>query len=105
MPSTPDRVPFVMLFGCASAEHEVSCVTAAHVLGASDPGRYELVPIGITRDGTWVRNDDAIAALAEGANALPNALEPVGTDVDPLPAIRSGSDDLPVVVLPLLHGP
>jgi len=43
--------------------------------------------------------------LADGAAALPKVLEPVGTDVDPLPAVRTAADDLPVVVLPLLHGP
>lgn len=105
MAPTPDRVRLVVLFGGVSAEHEISCVTATHVLAAADPARYDLVPIGITRDGAWVRNDEAMAALAGGAAALPHQLEPVGTDVDPLPALRSSDPDLPVVVLPLLHGP
>ena len=55
----PDRIRLVVLFGGQSAEHEVSCTTAAHVLRAVDPDRYDLVPVGITRDGTWVRADDA----------------------------------------------
>jgi D-alanine-D-alanine ligase len=104
MPATPGRVRLVVLFGGVSAEHEVSCVTAAHVLGAADSSRYDLEPIGITRDGQWVRNDDAIAALANGAAELPNQLDLVGTAVDPLPVLRA-APDLPVVVLPLLHGP
>ncbi len=106
MPNPTERIRLVVLFGGVSAEHEVSCVTAAHVLRATDAARYDVVPIGITRDGTWVRNDDAITALAAGAQAIPDALEPVGTTVDPLPAVRPGAgDDLPVVVFPLLHGP
>ncbi|HVX17833.1 MAG TPA: D-alanine--D-alanine ligase family protein [Acidimicrobiales bacterium] len=105
MPELPRRVRLVVLFGGVSAEHEVSCVTAAHVLAAADRDRYDLAPIGITRDGTWVRDDDAAATLGEGTAALPDRLEPAGTDVDPIPALRSPDPDLPVVVLPLLHGP
>ncbi len=109
---SPDRVRLVVLFGGQSAEHEVSCVSAFHVLRAVDPERYELEAVGITREGQWVRADDAIAALQAGAGALPPAaaaadhLEAVGTAVEPLPAVLpAGGDDLPVVVLPLLHGP
>jgi D-alanine-D-alanine ligase len=103
--TTPDRVRLVVLFGGQSAEHEVSCTTAAHVLRAIDPARYEAMPIGITHDGTWVRNDEAVAALAQGIQALPDHLSPTGTAVDPLPAVSPVAGELPVVVLPLLHGP
>ncbi|MDL9947287.1 D-alanine--D-alanine ligase family protein [Gordonia sp. ABSL11-1] len=97
----------VVLFGGVSAEHDVSCVTAAHVLAAADRSKYDLVPIGITKGGTWLRNDKAIAALTEGS-ALPDRLEAAGTEIEPLTAIRGEVDgpDQPVtVVLPLLHGP
>ena len=103
--TTPDRVRLVVLFGGQSAEHEVSCTTAAHVLRAIDPARYEAMPIGITHDGAWVRNDEAVAALAQGVGALPDHLSPTGTAVDPLPAVSPVAGELPVVVLPLLHGP
>jgi D-alanine-D-alanine ligase len=104
----PDRVRLVVLFGGQSAEHEVSCTTAAHVLRAVDPDRYDTVPVGITREGTWVQADDAQAALARGATALPappDRLEATGAAVEPLRAVTPSADDLPVVVLPLLHGP
>lgn len=94
----------VVLFGGVSAEHDVSCVTAAHVLAAANRETYDLVPIGIAKDGTWLRNDKAIAALAEGSE-LPDKLEPAGTVVDPLTAIGGGDTDAITVVLPLLHGP
>ncbi len=95
----------VVLYGGVSAEHDVSCVTAAHVLAAADRSKYDLVPIGITKSGTWLRNDKAIAALAEGSD-LPERLEPAGTEVEPLAAIRGeGTDQAITVVLPLLHGP
>ena len=107
----PDRIRLVVLFGGQSAEHEVSCVSAFHVLRVVDPDRYDVEAVGITRDGQWVRADDAIAALRAGAGALPavppgqDHLEAVGAEVEPLPTVRpSRVDDTPVVVLPLLHG-
>ncbi|MXP21645.1 D-alanine--D-alanine ligase [Gordonia sp. HNM0687] len=95
----------VVLYGGVSAEHDVSCVTAAHVLAAADRSKYDLVPIGITKSGMWLRNDKAIAALVEGSD-LPDRLEPAGTEVEPLAAIRGETGEQAItVVLPLLHGP
>lgn len=104
MPQSPHdvRIRLVVLFGGISAEHEVSCTSAVHLLAAADRNVYELVPIGITREGRWMRHDAAIAALA-ASTPLPDTLEPVGTPVDPLDAVRG--DGLQTVVLPLLHGP
>jgi len=104
----PDRIRLVVLFGGRSAEHEVSCTTAAHVLRALDLDRYEAVPVGIGRDGRWLRADDAIAALEAGQRdpaALPGRLQAAGTAVEPMPTVQRADDDVPVVVLPLLHGP
>ena len=103
--ASTDRVRLVVLFGGQSAEHEVSCTTAAHVLRAADPARYDLVPVGITREGAWVRADAAVAALEQGASALPDRLEAEGTALEPLPTVTTVAEGLPVVVLPLLHGP
>lgn len=103
--ASTDRVRLVVLFGGRSAEHEVSCTTAAHVLAAADPRRYDVVPVGITREGTWVQADEARAALARGRAALPHSLEASGTAVEPLPTVTPANGGLPVVVLPLLHGP
>ncbi|MGV9673412.1 MULTISPECIES: D-alanine--D-alanine ligase family protein [unclassified Gordonia (in: high G+C Gram-positive bacteria)] len=94
----------VVLYGGASAEHDVSRVTAAHVIGAADPVKYEVVPIGIAKDGTWVRNDKVIASLSDGT-PLPGELQIEGTTVEPLTELRSHSDAAVTVVLPLLHGP
>ena len=87
-------------------------MSAFHVLRAVDEDRYELEAVGITREGGWVRADDAIAALHRGAGELPaptagiERLEATGTAVEPLPAVTPAiGDDMPVVVLPLLHGP
>ncbi len=97
-----ERVRLVVLFGGQSAEHDVSRVTARHVLGAASPERYAIDAIGISRDGDWVRTDAVAAIQATGGDA-PQALEVQGDSVDPSLVTTDG--ELPVVVLPLLHGP
>ena len=60
-----------VLFGGRSGEHEVSLLSAASVLNAIDKGKYDVVPIGITKEGQWV-----IAAHAERLLQGEKALEP-----------------------------
>jgi D-alanine-D-alanine ligase len=48
-----------ILFGGRSGEHEVSLLSASSVLQAIDKERYEVVPIGITKEGRWVTAGDA----------------------------------------------
>ena len=48
-----------VLFGGRSGEHEVSLLSAASVLNAIDKDKYEVVPIGITKDGRWLTSGDA----------------------------------------------
>jgi D-alanine-D-alanine ligase len=53
-----------ILFGGRSGEHEVSLLSAASILKAIDKNKYDVVPIGITREGRWVTAGDAHALLA-----------------------------------------
>ena len=53
-----------ILFGGRSGEHEVSLLSAASILKAIDKKKYEVVPIGITKDGHWVTASDAHALLS-----------------------------------------
>jgi len=113
------KIRVAVVFGGRSAEHSVSCASAAHVLAAIDPGRYEVVPIGIARDGRWVLVSGEISRLAiSGDGELPSveAVATPGTELAARPgpgpgaltALRPG--DVPRdlgdvdVVLPLLHG-
>ncbi|HEU4634850.1 MAG TPA: D-alanine--D-alanine ligase family protein [Edaphobacter sp.] len=52
-----------VLFGGRSGEHEVSLLSAASILKAIDKKKYEVVPIGITKEGRWVTASDAQALL------------------------------------------
>ena len=53
-----------ILFGGRSGEHEVSLLSAASVFSAIDKSKYEVVPIGITKEGHWVTASDAQRLLA-----------------------------------------
>jgi D-alanine-D-alanine ligase len=103
MTSDDPRIHLIVLFGGQSAEHDVSCTTAAHVLRAADPAKYRITPIGIGRDGRWALAEGALAALAQGPDALPSRLDAVGLVVEPTAAITPTSGV--TVVVPLLHGP
>ncbi len=106
MSVTADRTHLVVLFGGQSAEHDVSCVTATHVLRAIDTGRYRVTPIGISTDGEWALAEGARDALAAGPAALPDQLDPSGTAVSAAAVLDEGSAaGERTVVLPLLHGP
>ncbi len=78
------RVRLVILFGGRSAEHEVSCISARHVLAAADPTKYQIEPVGITRDGRWVHAEDAAEALQAGDGELPKVLTASGPTIDAL---------------------
>jgi D-alanine-D-alanine ligase len=63
-----DKVRVAVVFGGRSAEHAISCVSAGSVMAALDPDRYEVVPVGITRDGGWVLpGPDQRLAIADRA--------------------------------------
>jgi D-alanine-D-alanine ligase len=103
-PSSPpsERIRLVVLFGGRSAEHDVSRVTAAHVLAAADPARYEIVPVGIDRDGRWLL--PALGAGGDPELGPGGGLAVVGDRVDPAPVLAPAPGST-TVVLPLLHGP
>jgi len=55
MTSLPNRKLTVgVIFGSRSVEHDVSIVTAQQIMRALDPAKYEVIPIYITRSGTWL---------------------------------------------------
>ncbi len=100
----PRHVRLVILFGGRSAEHDISCISAANVVRALDPDRYRIELVGIDREGGWHRADGAAAALAAGT--APSTLDVAGPTVDHVSAlVPTGDDDTPTVVLPVLHGP
>lgn len=111
------RIRVAVIFGGRSAEHEVSCISARHVVAAIDPAKYEVIPIGISRDGRWLLPDVSRKVLEGGVLEIPDVAlsvegELVNFTADPkrrqiVPADRrSAVDDISLdVVFPVLHGP
>ena len=72
-----------ILFGGRSGEHEVSLLSAASVLNAIDKTKYEVVPIGITKDGRWLTAEHAERLLKGDAGATQTHLRAGDPDATP----------------------
>ncbi|HEX7188453.1 MAG TPA: D-alanine--D-alanine ligase A, partial [Actinomycetes bacterium] len=66
----PRRARVAVVFGGRSTEHAVSCVSAGSVLAAVDRVRYDVVPVGISREGRWVLAADEQDRLAISGDRL-----------------------------------
>ena len=115
---TQRKVRVAVVFGGRSAEHAVSCASAGLFLGAIDRDKYDVVPIGIARDGRWVLTSGDVSRLAFTAGELPSveAVATPGVSVapqagpaggalvfNPPAAVPADLGEVDVVV-PLLHG-
>ncbi|WP_395307247.1 D-alanine--D-alanine ligase family protein [Mycobacterium sp. AMU20-3851] len=111
------RTRVAVIYGGRSSEHGISCVSAGSILRNLDPQRFEVVPVGITPDGSWVLTDGRPETLAIAAGQLPNVTEGAGTALalaaDPvrrgeLLSLGEGAGQVLAavdVVFPVLHGP
>ena len=110
------RLRVALVFGGRSSEHAVSCATAASVMSALDPARYDVIPIGIAKDGSWVLapNDPEPLRLAPGHipevdPSGPSVLVPTSATARHLIVHEPGAAPRELnevdVVFPLLHGP
>ncbi len=102
MTSRPgSRIRVAVVYGGRSSEHAISCVSAGSILRNLDPGRFEVVPVGIARDGSWLRADVDPDDLAITDGRLPEVRGAHGAPLDGVDEVLSGVD----VVFPILHGP
>ena len=111
------KIRVALLFGGRSGEHAISAATAAGVLKAIDRAKYDVIPVGITRDGKWVVASDDPAVWELRSDRLPEVTAASGSEVvlssskdgpqlqvleaGSVPAVLSQVD----VVFPVLHGP
>jgi len=99
-----------LIFGGRSGEHEVSLMSAKNVMAALNPDKYEVVPIGITKQGQWLLIGDPVKAFAEGVEQAGGS--PIALLGDPtrreLVLIDGGPGVAPTtaetVFFPVLHG-
>ncbi|PYU35328.1 MAG: D-alanine--D-alanine ligase A [Acidobacteria bacterium] len=100
------RLRVGVIFGGRSGEHEVSLASAASVIRALDPEKYEAVPIGIGKDGRWFIGTPAQKVLPDvlrqGQRVMLSADPNVGA-LMPLEQSGAGSQRVDVI-FPVLHG-
>jgi D-alanine-D-alanine ligase len=103
------------VFGGRSTEHPISCVSAGNILKALDPDEFDVIPVGITREGRWVLTQGDPATFAIAGRQLPEITEGSGeavvlapdptarvSVVEPTDGVSALSDV--DVVFPVLHG-
>jgi D-alanine-D-alanine ligase len=108
-----------ILFGGRSGEHEVSLLSAASVLGAIDREKFDVTPIGITKEGRWLAAADARGLLNGDTGAVARRLragdpeatpgakllhEGIPTLLAPEPVPQGPEGKAIEVVFPVLHG-
>lgn len=96
-----------VLFGGQSSEHEVSCISATTVISNLNKGTYDIVMIGITKEGRWLKAD-TIEEITSGAwreSKITAILSPDARQKGVLLIEESKVTNLKVdVVFPVLHG-
>ena len=113
------RIRVAVVFGGRGPEHAISCLGGGNVLRVIDRDRYEVIPIGITTEGTWLQVADDPAKLAITGGELPTVASVAKPDAHVVPwayqgdsaVVASAPGHIPHVlgdvdlVLPVLHGP
>lgn len=115
------KVRVGVIFGGRSGEHDVSLRSARAVMAALDPARYEVVSIGITREGRWLMDGDPLARLEAGSELARlegrvredargeggSALATTGSATPPIFGAGAASEGQGAldVIFPVLHGP
>ncbi len=107
------RITVGVVYGGRSTEHEISCVSAGAVMSHLDPEKYEVVPIGITKDGMWTVGESDPARLEIRDGELPSVEKraELALSLDPddnglILNLDSGQPYARIDVLfPVLHGP
>ncbi len=107
------KIRVAVLFGGRSAEHEVSLQSARSIIDALDRDKYDVLLIGINKEGQWYLNDASRFLLKADNPKLVKLNNGAGTSVALVPGQKNElidlSDKKPAgkidVVFPVLHGP
>ena len=87
-----------ILFGGRSGEHEVSLLSAASVLKAIDREKFDVTPIGITKEGRWLAAADARGLLEGDASAVARRLR--AGDPEATPGAKLLHEGIPTLLAP-----
>ncbi|GAC1562444.1 MAG: D-alanine--D-alanine ligase family protein [Herpetosiphon sp.] len=105
------RLRVGVIFGGRNSEHEVSLKSARSVMDALDTALYDIMPIGIDKDGRWLVGGDPLLALEQAADPRLLGHQPAAGVVVSNTALQRTPGRLPPsapaqldVILPVLHG-
>ena len=106
-----EKMCVVLLFGGMSSEHEVSCVSVGNFVRNIDRSKYEVLTVGITKEGRWLYTEATAAQMADGsweelAGNMPCVISPDRADHGMILFTPEGHvEKVHVdVVIPVLHG-
>lgn len=101
------KISLAILFGGASSEHDVSCISAQGILKNIDKSKYDITMLGITKNGEWYLFDDDIDMLAKdewlNSPTLKKAYISPDTSIGGV-VVEDGSTIKLDCVFPVLHG-
>lgn len=104
------KIRVAVLYGGRSGEHEISLQSAASVVNNLDRNRFEVVPIGIDKQGRWFLNDvkqlvdQSVLPIQTSTHAaLPSPCH-LTTQLKNLPTANNGEGKFFDVVFPVMHG-
>jgi D-alanine-D-alanine ligase len=108
------KIRVAVVYGGRSSEHGISVVSAGSVIAALDPEKYEVVPVGIARDGAWLLTSGDASAMQISGRTVPAVSEGTAVVLPADPTAkglitvepRAGVQALETVdvVFPVLHG-
>ncbi len=115
MSGGPRKTRVAVVFGGRSPEHAISCISAGSILGAIDRETYDVIAVGISREGRWLLLPDDPEALRMHGRELPEVTAGHAVTLSNDPAHRglqifdgaaAGVSELTTVdvVFPVLHG-
>jgi len=110
------KTTVAIVFGGRSSEHTISCVTAGGVLSAIDRERFDVIPVGVTRDGAFTLQPDDPELFRMDPDAMPQVVDngsrifwpessaTRGMSVEEADGTVRALGDVDVA-FPILHGP
>ena len=102
-----EKKRIAVLFGGQSSEHEISCMSVQTVAGAIDKEKYEILLIGITQEGKWLKAE-SLSSVADGSwrdSRIKAVLSPDASEKGVYITENSVTSLCPVdAVFPVLHG-
>lgn len=98
----------VVLFGGQSSEHEVSCVSGMNIINSINEERYNVYPVGITKEGKWMLYKGDVTKITSGKwenESIPAIISPDATKKSLIIFNKKGIEEISVdIVFPALHG-